>query len=48
MDNVYLLVERFPKGKKYYLEDGIHPSPLAYDSWSEKLAIMTVEIMKSK
>ena len=48
MDNAYLLDERFPEGKEYYLEDGIHPSPLAYDPWSEKLAIMTVELLNQK
>ena len=48
MDNAYLLDERFPDGKEYYLEDGIHPSPLAYDPWSEKLAIMTVELLNLK
>ena len=48
MDNVYLLDGRFPDGKEYYLEDGIHPSPLAYDPWSEKLAIMTVELLNQK
>ena len=48
MDNVYLLDERFPDGKEYYLEDGIHPSPLAYDPWSEKLAIMTEELLNQK
>ena len=48
MDNAYLLDERFPEGKEYYLEDGIHPSPLAYDPWSEKLAIMTLELLSYK
>ena len=48
MDNAYLLDERYPDGKKYYLEDGIHPSRLAYDPWSEKLAIMTVELLNQK
>ena len=48
MDNAYLLDERFPDGKEYYLEDGIHPSPLAYDPWSEKLAIMTVDLLNLK
>ena len=48
MDNAYLLDERFPEGKEYYLEDGIHPSPLAYDPWSEKLAIMTLELLGYK
>ena len=48
MDNAYLLDERFPEGKEYYLEDGIHPAPLAYDPWSEKLAIMTLELLSYK
>ena len=48
MDNSYLLDERYPDGKKYYLEDGIHPSRLAYDPWSEKLAIMAVELLNQK
>ena len=48
MDNAYLLDERFPDGTEYYLEDGIHPSPLTYDPWSEKLAIMTVELLNQK
>ena len=48
MDNPYLLDERYPDGKKYYLEDGIHPSRLAYAPWSEKLAIMTVELLNQK
>jgi len=48
MDNAYMLDERFPDGKEYFLEDGIHPSSLAYDPWSEKLAIMTVELLKQK
>ena len=45
LENAHLLDERYPDGKEYYLEDGIHPSPLAYDPWSEKLAIMTVELL---
>ncbi len=45
LDDAHLLNDRFPDGKEYYLEDGIHPSPLAYGPWSEKLAIKTVELM---
>ena len=45
-DNVFLLGERFPDGKEYFLEDGIHPSKLAYKLWSEKLASMSVELLK--
>ena len=48
MDNAYLLDERYPDGKKYYLEDGIHPSQLAYEPWSEKLANLTVELLNQK
>ncbi len=48
IDNTYLLDERYPDGKKYYLEDGIHPSRLAYDPWSEKLSIMTVALLNQK
>jgi len=48
MDNAYLLDERFPDGREYYLEDGIHPSTLAYDPWSEKLAIKTLELLNQK
>jgi len=48
MDNAYLLDESFPDGKEYYLEDGIHPSPLAYDPWSEKLANLTVDLLNQK
>ena len=45
MNNAFLLDERFPDCKKYYLDDGIHPSSIAYDPWSEKLAIMTIELL---
>ena len=45
-DNVFLLGERFPDGKEYFMEDGIHPSKLAYELWSEKLASMSVELLK--
>ena len=48
MENAYLLDVRFPDGKEYYLEDGIHPSPQAYETWSEKLAIMSVELLNKK
>ena len=37
-----------PDGKKYYLEDGIHPSREAYASMVRKLAIMTVELLNQK
>ena len=48
IDKAYLLNESFPGDKKYYLEDGIHPSPLAYGPWSEKLANMTLELLNQK
>ncbi len=48
MDNAYFLDERLPDGKEYYLEDGIYPSLLAYHPWSEKLAIMTIELLNKK
>ena len=47
-DNVFLLGERFPDGKEYFLEDGIHPSKLAYKLWSEKLASTSVKLLKLK
>ena len=47
-ENVNLLCERFPDGEEYFLEDGIHPSNLAYKLWSEKLASMSVELLKLK
>jgi len=46
IDNVFLLGERFPDGKEYFLKDGIHPSKLAYKLWSEKLARMSVKLLK--
>ena len=48
MDNAFILDEKFPDGKKYYIGDGIHPSRLAYDPWSEKLANLTVELLNQK
>ena len=48
LDNTFLLNERYPEGKEYYLEDGIHPSPLAYEPWSEKLSMMTLDLLNKK
>ena len=45
-DDAHLLGDRFPDGKEYFLEDGVHPSELAYTPWSEKLACKTVELMQ--
>ncbi len=45
---VYLLRERFPSGKKYFMEDGIHPSKLAYKLWSEKLAVLSFQLINIK
>lgn len=44
--DVYLLKDRFPDGKKYFLNDGIHPSKLAYKLWSERLASKAIEMMQ--
>ena len=48
IDNAYILDAKFPDGKEYYLKDGIHPSELAYDPWSEKLVKMTVQLLNKK
>ena len=34
-----------PDGKEFFLDDGIHPSQLAYKLWSEKLASTAVEML---
>ena len=39
------LLERFPDGKEYFMEDGIHPSKLAYELWSEKLASLSYKLI---
>ena len=31
--------------KEFFMDDGIHPSQLAYKLWSEKLASTAVEMM---
>ncbi len=45
MEDAYLLEERFPDGKEFFMDDGIHPSELAYKLWSEKLASTAIEMM---
>jgi len=48
MEDAYLLEERFPDGKEFFMDDGIHPSELAYKLWSEKLASTAIEMMQLK
>ena len=48
MEDAYLLDERFPDGKEFFMDDGIHPSELAYKLWSEKLASTAIEMMQLK
>ena len=45
IEDAHLLEDRFPDGKEFFLDDGIHPSQLAYKLWSEKLASTAVEMM---
>ena len=45
-EDAHLLEDRFPDGKEYFLDDGIHPSQLAYDLWSEKLASTAIKMMQ--
>ena len=45
-EDAHLLEECFLDGKEYFLYDCIHPSQLAYDLWSEKLASTTIEIIQ--
>ena len=42
-DDAHLLKEGFPDGNTFFLEDGVHPSPLAYRLWAEALARKTVK-----
>ena len=42
-DDVHPLEERFPHGDAFFLEDGVHPSSLAYRLWAEALARKTVK-----
>ena len=44
-EDAHLLGDRFPDGEEYFLEDGIHPSELAYKLWSERLARTTVKMI---
>ena len=46
MEDVYLLEERFPDGREFFMDDGIHPSELAYKLWSEKLASTAIEMIE--
>ena len=48
VEDAYLLEERFPDGKEFFMDDGIHPSELAYKLWSEKLASTAIEMMHLK
>ena len=45
-EDAQLLEDRFPDGKEYFLDDGIHSSQLAYDLWSQKLASITIEMLQ--
>ena len=45
-NDAHLLEDRFLDGKEYFLDDGIHPSQLAYDLWSEKLASTAIKMMQ--
>lgn len=47
-EGAYLLGERFPDGEEYFLEDGVHPSKLAYKLWSEKLVSTSIEIIQQR
>ena len=46
LEDVYLLEERFPDGREFFIDDGIHPSELAYKLWSEKLASTAIEMIE--
>ena len=45
-EDAHLLEDRFPDGKEYFLDDGIHPSQLSYDLWAEKLASTAIKMMQ--
>ena len=45
-EDANLLKDLSPYGKEYFLDDGIHPSQLAYDLWSEKLASTAIKMMQ--
>ena len=44
IEDDHLLEDRLPDGKEFFLDDGIHPSQLAYKLLSEKLASTAVEM----
>tara|TARA_E500000331_G_scaffold24693_1_gene21270 strand:- start:137 stop:529 length:393 start_codon:yes stop_codon:yes gene_type:complete len=43
---VHLLDEDFPPIREYFLEDGIHPTPLAYRLWAEALARQSIKLLE--
>ena len=43
---VHLLDEDFPTIREYFLEEGIHPSPLAYRLWAEALARQSIKLLE--
>ena len=43
---VHLLDEDFPPISEYFLEDGIHPAPLAYRLWAEALARQSIKLLE--
>ena len=43
---VHLLDEDFPTIREYFLEDGIHPAPLAYRLWAEALARQSIKLLE--
>ncbi len=45
-EDAHLLEHSLPDGKEYFLVDGIHPSRLSYDLWSEKLASTANKMMQ--
>ncbi len=45
---VHLLDEDFPFIREYFLEDGIHPAPLAYRLWAEALARKSIKLLEKK
>ena len=44
----YLLIEDFPKSRAFFLEDGVHPSPLAYRLWAEALARQSIKLLQTE
>ena len=45
---VHLLDEDFPRTREYFLEDGIHPAPLAYRLWAEALVRKSIKLLEKK